>query len=83
MEREFIAQTLYAWGRGKDKAKALRNLRLYADRETLKKQGYTIWDCPKGTTVCEVRGTLSYPASADEPVLVDDKRTEYAKGGRA
>lgn len=83
MEREFIAQTLYAWGRGKDKATAVRNMRKHADRDTLKRQGYVIFDCPLGTTVCDVRGSLSYPMGADAPVKVEDKRTEYAKRGRA
>jgi hypothetical protein len=83
MEREFIAQTIYAWGRGKDKATALRNMRKHASPDDLKRQGYTVWDCPKGTGVCDVTGRLEWPAELSPAVMVVDKRTEYAKKGRA
>lgn len=83
MEREFIARTLYAWGRGKDKATAIRNMRRHADPDTLKRQGYTVHDCPKGAGVCDVTGRIEWPADLPPAVMVEDKRTEYAKGGRA
>lgn len=77
MERDFIALTLNAWGRGKDKATAVRNLKRHG-RFEVERYGYLVYEVTPGTYVNDMGG-FNRPMKDPEPVKVLDKR----KQGRA
>jgi hypothetical protein len=80
MEREFIATTLYAWGRGKDKAEAIRNVKAHAGQDVIRRHGYLVYEVTPGTYVNDLGG-FNRPAADPEPVLILDKRTAWTKAG--
>lgn len=62
----------HCWGRGKTLSEAMKN--------AYRPKHFVAYAAPKGTTVCEIDGSLNYPANSTvEPFVIERKLPKEAK----